>query len=148
MTLKYSPADGFVRLDLHLARLARSAAALGWKFDIERAREALDFSVKDCADALRIRLTLNESGEFACTSAPLAPDATQWTYAISPLRISSTDTLARHKTNWRDLYDSEHARLTKSLGCNEVIFLNAAKWRKAAAPTSSLRAMENFSRRR
>jgi para-aminobenzoate synthetase/4-amino-4-deoxychorismate lyase len=36
----------------------------------------------------------------------------------------SADALARHKTNWRDLYDSEFARLTKSLGCDEVIFLN------------------------
>jgi len=143
-TLKYSPAGGFARLELHLDRMKRSAAALGLKFAAQRARKAVDssfplplrerqknsqaeradFSVRGSADALRVRLTLNEMGVFACTSAPLADDEAQWTYAISPQRTLTTDALARHKTNWRDLYDREFARLTKSLGCNEVIFLN------------------------
>ncbi len=141
-TLKYSPAEGFVRGDLHLARMARSAEALGINFDAGKASRALDEilpppllvrrspkgedgrGATNNVDALRIRLTLNEYGEFASTSAPLSPDEASWTYAISPLRVSSADALARHKTNWRDLYDGEHARLTYALDCNEVIFLN------------------------
>ncbi len=118
-TLKFSPAEGFVRLPLHLDRVARSAAAFGIKFNIESARQALD-CVLPHADALRIRLTLNESGAFACTAAPLAPNPAHWTYAISPHRVSGGDVLARYKTNWRELYESEYARL----GRDEVVFLN------------------------
>ena len=71
---------------------------------------------------LRIRLTLDESGAFACTSAPLGETKPVWTYAISPHRARSTDALSRHKTNWRELYDGEHARLAPV--CDEVLFLN------------------------
>ena len=73
---------------------------------------------------LRIRLTLDESRKIACTCAPLGQAKPGWTYAISPRRVSSGDVLARHKTSWRDLYDGEHARLSKELGCDEVLFLN------------------------
>jgi para-aminobenzoate synthetase/4-amino-4-deoxychorismate lyase len=120
-TLKFTHAEGFVRLDLHLARMARSAETFGIRFDIERAGRALEAVAG--RDALRVRLTLSEYGEFACTSTPLAPNPESWTYTISPQKIVA-DALARHKTDWRDLYDSEFARLTKSLGCDEVIFLN------------------------
>ena len=122
-TLKYSPAEGFVRLPLHLDRVARSAAAFGIKFNIEHARHALDSilpAMGGNADELRVRLTLDESGAFACTAAPLAPNPEHWTYAISPHRVSGGDALARYKTNWRELYESEYARL----GCDEVVFLN------------------------
>jgi para-aminobenzoate synthetase/4-amino-4-deoxychorismate lyase len=117
-TLKFSPAEGFVRRDLHLARMARSAAALGIRFDIGQAKRALE-AVGGNGDVLRIRLTLSESGEFACAAMPLPPNPEFWTYTISPRKIIA-DALARHKTNWRDLYESEFARL----GCDEVIFLN------------------------
>ncbi len=32
--------------------------------------------------------------------------------------------LQRHKTNWRDLYEGEHARLTANGAADEVLFLN------------------------
>ncbi|MGC9954337.1 MAG: aminodeoxychorismate synthase component I [Rhizomicrobium sp.] len=140
-TLRFSPVAGFVRRHLHLARMARSAEMFGIKFDIEQANRALEAvlppplrgrqsaealarrrTVGGDNDALRIRLTLNESGEIACTAAPLGEAKATWTYVISPRRVSASDALARHKTNWRELYDSEHVRLSDS--CDEVIFLN------------------------
>ncbi len=122
-TLRWSPKEGFVRLDRHLARMWRSAEVFEMKFDTVRARKALDASLPPpCEEALRIRLTLNESGEFACTAVPLGEAKETWSYVISPHRVSSTDHLARHKTNWREMYDSEHARLAAV--CDEVLFLN------------------------
>ena len=159
-TMRWSPDEGFVRLDLHLARMKRSAEFFSITFDERRALETLHFvlpppcgevdpakrsevgsgggpsQVTDTAPHparharrpprkgavktdLRVRLTLNESGEFACTSAPLGEAKPAWTYTISPHRVSSTDALARHKTNWRDLYDGEHAP-----GCDEILYLN------------------------
>ncbi len=75
-------------------------------------------------EGLRVRLSLPEDGAFACTASPLSRPEAAWTYAISPRTVLSTDVLAQHKTNWRDLYDGEHARLSTMLGCHEVIFLN------------------------
>ena len=124
-TLRWSPDEGFSRLDLHLARMRRSAAFFGIAFDEAMARQALAVPPhKGEASAQRIRLTLSESGSFACTAAPLPAAKDAWTFAISPRRVCSTDALARHKTNWRELYDADHARLAAETACDEVIFLN------------------------
>jgi para-aminobenzoate synthetase/4-amino-4-deoxychorismate lyase len=122
-TLRFSPTEGFVRRDLHLARMARSAAAFGFAFDSETALRALHGAVAEPPSALRVRLTLSENGKLACTAMSLLQEEATWTYAISPQTICA-DALSRHKTNWRDFYESEFARLTKSSGCDEVVFLN------------------------
>ncbi|MEI9930822.1 MAG: aminotransferase class IV [Rhizomicrobium sp.] len=71
-----------------------------------------------------MRITLNEEGVFVRSATPLGKAPSRWTYAISPKRVQSGDLLARHKTNWRELWDSEAQRLTRETGCDEVIFLN------------------------
>jgi para-aminobenzoate synthetase/4-amino-4-deoxychorismate lyase len=124
-TLRYAPGEGFTRLERHLARMASSAPVFGLAFDRARALRNLQSAVFGAAGPMRVRLTLNEAGEFATTAAPL-PDAApaRWTYAISPERVTSTDLLLRHKTNWRELYEREHAGLAAQTGCDEVLFLN------------------------
>jgi branched-subunit amino acid aminotransferase/4-amino-4-deoxychorismate lyase len=77
-------------------------------------------TVNDEQGLLRVCLTLNEAGEFSCTSVPLGVAAKEWFFAISEKRVSSTDILLQHKTNWRELYESEYA----TCGADEVIFLN------------------------
>ena len=111
-TLRWSPGAGFVRLERHLDRMARSAAYFGIAFD--RARLALP---DGAGEDLRVRITLNEAGAFHVTAAPLGPPRSRWTYAISPLRVRSDDALARHKTNWRD-------HLEPLPGVDETLFLN------------------------
>ena len=113
-TLKWD--NGFVRLDRHLARMAASANVFGLAFDGTLARRALAGAVAGGAGALRVRLTLDESGVFAA-AAPLAANPSHWSYTLSPQRIDSADLLLRHKTSWRDLYDADHAG-------DEVLFLN------------------------
>jgi para-aminobenzoate synthetase/4-amino-4-deoxychorismate lyase len=117
-TLKFSPSDGFVRLPLHLERMACSARVFGMKFDERKALYVLDRAAGARTD-LRVRLNLNEAGEFACTAAPLAPNPERWRYAISSQRVSP-DALSRHKVSWRDLYEREFIRLA----CDEIVFLN------------------------
>jgi para-aminobenzoate synthetase / 4-amino-4-deoxychorismate lyase len=124
-TLRWSPSDGFVRLELHLARMKRSAEVFGIAFDKECARDVLANAVlRPPIDGgeKRIRLTLNEAGEFACAATPLADGKTTWSYVLSPNRVSSTDVLARHKTNWRDRYESDFSH--RAPACDEVVFLN------------------------
>ena len=112
--------EKFVRLDGHLARMENSARVFGMRFDGTLARAALASSVADKTGALRVRLTLDESGAHQATAHDLSSNPSYWTYAISPERTDSTDMLLRYKTSWRELYDSE----AKRLGTDEVIFLN------------------------
>jgi para-aminobenzoate synthetase/4-amino-4-deoxychorismate lyase len=117
-TLKF---DGdFVRLEAHLARMARSAKLFGLDFDPDRARKALDDAVAGQGGALRVRLTLDEQGLHQAASAPLVPNPPHWSYALSPECSQSGDELLRHKTSWRGLYEAEVARLKT----DEVIFRN------------------------
>ena len=110
----------FVRLDSHLDRMAGSAQLFGLAFDARAARRALADCVAGRDGPLRIRLTLDEAGLHKATAAALAPNPAHWRYAISAVRIDSSDLLLRHKTSWRDLYETEAVRHAT----DEVIFLN------------------------
>ena len=114
----------FVRLEKHLDRMQRSAAFLGLPFARDMAVLALKDAVGHAREVLRVRLTLDEAGAFACTTAPLGTAPARWSYALSPHRVASADQLLRHKTSWRDFYDGELTRLAKTSACDEVLFLN------------------------
>jgi para-aminobenzoate synthetase / 4-amino-4-deoxychorismate lyase len=113
-TLRWS--NGFMRLERHLDRMARSADVFGIAFDRARAVECLDAGVLGVAD-LRVRLSLNEEGRFHCAAAPLGPAERAWTWRIAPTRVYSGDALARHKTSRRD-------HLAVLPDADETIFLN------------------------
>jgi para-aminobenzoate synthetase/4-amino-4-deoxychorismate lyase len=112
--------NGFVRLDNHLARLEKSAAAFGIAFDATVTRAALEAAISGVPGPLRVRLALDQGGVPHVTTAPLPPNPPLWRFAISPHAVQSGDVLQQHKTSWRDLYDDESARL----GTDEVVFLN------------------------
>ena len=112
-TLRY---DGYyVRLARHLSRMAASARHFGIAFDEAAALAALESVVGE--GPLRVRLTLDEAGQFTATAAALPPNPPHWTYTIAPDRLDSADTLLHHKTDWRELYERKHDG-------DEVIFLN------------------------
>lgn len=112
--------NGFVRLDGHMKRMEGSAQALGLPYNSCTARIALQQAITGRTGPLRVRLTLNEEGHHHATAHELGGDPPHWTYTVSPERTDSGDALLRHKTNWRDLYESE----VKRLGTDEVIFCN------------------------
>ncbi|HEY4126341.1 MAG TPA: aminodeoxychorismate synthase component I [Rhizomicrobium sp.] len=123
-TLRHEPGKGFTHLELHLSRMQTSAETFAIPFDWAAALGALETAVASTDDMRRVRLTVNEAGEFTCTTAPLDEGAASWTYAISPHRVNSADILLRHKTNWREMYEEEHTRFARERNCDEVIFLN------------------------
>ena len=123
-TLRFAPGDGFVRRALHLARMERSATVLGLPFDRERGRAALDHAVRGCLASTRVRLILNETGEFHAETELISVSPSLWRYAISPYRVNSADSIVPHKTSRRRMYDRERARLVAETGCDEVLFLN------------------------
>ncbi|MBI1649391.1 aminodeoxychorismate synthase component I [Hyphomicrobium sulfonivorans] len=128
-TLLYDPAEGgFVLLERHLERLAKSASYFAYVHDEAAAREALDRAVEDAGSdkRLRVRLLLTEDGEVSVTTTPLAaaaPDATM-RFAVSSSRVDSNDLFLFHKTTRRELYDREWQEYADKLGTDEVIYLN------------------------
>jgi para-aminobenzoate synthetase/4-amino-4-deoxychorismate lyase len=112
--------NGFYRLDSHLARMNQSARVFGMPFDDAAARAALENSVAGKMGQWRVRLTLNEDGVHNATTHDLPYNPPHWTYVISPQRTDSRDMFLRHKTSWREPYESE----AKRLGTDEVVFLN------------------------
>lgn len=110
----------FPRLVLHRARMAASAAALGFPFDPDGFRAALPPAPGPAP--LRLRLTLDRAGRFDLTSAPLPPSAPVWRLAVAPERLDPDDPRLAHKTTDRALYDRTRAGLPQ--GIDEVLFLN------------------------
>ncbi len=108
-----------VRGERHLARLARSAARLGWECDVEAARAALLAGRKGPA---RLRLTLGRAGDLAVTEGPLVPLANPWQVGLARERLVAGDPWLGIKTTRRAVYDAARAALAE--GLDEVVFQN------------------------
>ena len=107
----------FARLPLHLARLHRAAARLGWP--CRGAAAALFAAVSGPA---RVRLTLDATGTFEVATAPLPSAALVWRIGLAGERLCSNEPWLSLKSTRRPAYD--HARATLPAGLDEVIFVN------------------------
>ena len=119
-TLGWRPGQGFGHLDRHLARLGRSAMALGICFDATAARTLIEGHVGE--EALRCRLTLDAQGRLELTSASLGAPTIDWTLAIAEERLLSDNIWLRYKTTRRAQYDQARAAMPK--GVDELLFRN------------------------
>ena len=117
-------AEHFYLLDLHLDRLAASAAYFNFPCDREAVTAQLKALAQTLAEApqYRIRLLLNPDGTTTLTATPFVPKPTGL-IRISAERTNSQDLFLRHKTTRRALYDREYARAIAD-GFDEVLFLN------------------------
>ena len=110
----------FLRLELHLARLAGSAARLGWRCDQDGVRQALQDAVSPTP--ARVRLTLDARGRFKVSIAAMPAPAMLWRVGLAAPRLSSSDPWLAIKSSNRAAYDA--ARATLPDGLDEVIFQN------------------------
>jgi 4-amino-4-deoxychorismate lyase len=121
-------ADGtFLRLDRHLARLKSSAGALGFAFNLRGIEHELD-RLHGRKGALRVRLQFSRDGTAVVTTEPFQPlaEGTVWTLRIAPVtRLDAGDTLLRHKTTRRSVYDHARAEYRKA-DADEVVLLNGS----------------------
>src|SRR3954454_9661847 len=119
--------DGYRWLDLHLARLARSAAALAFPLDHTRALACLMAHEETLAPSAqhKVRLKLDQQGKLHCASEPLAIPKIDapLTITVSAVRTDSANPLLAHKTTHRRMYDQEHHRARLN-GHADVLFLN------------------------
>ena len=109
-----------VRGDRHLARLAASAARLGWGCDTAAAQSAL---VAGRSSPARLRLTLDHTGRIDVTDGLLPPFAALWRVGMAAARLDAGDPWLTVKTTRRAVYDAARAALPA--GLDEVLFLNA-----------------------
>lgn len=99
----------------HIARLARSAFALGFAFDMVafesclwQAKGAIRKSVGMSATSreFRVRVDLSHNGQLQTTWAALPPLAERVGLIWAETRVSRDDPLLRHKTSARTVYDA------------------------------------------
>ena len=119
-TLRWDGAR-LVRGDRHLARLALSAAALGWGCDVQAARAAL---LAGRAGPARLRLTLDAAGRIEVQAAALLDVAVPWRLGLAAVPLDAGDPWLRVKSTRRAGYDAARAALPGAL--DEVVFQNAA----------------------
>ncbi len=114
------------RIDLHLARLAHGAQALGYPCDIAAAHRALQTAGQNMGQNLgqsaRLRLTLGAQGDIEVTASPLPPAKAVWHIGFAPQRLDSRDPFLQVKSTHRPAYDAARAALPA--GLDEVILLN------------------------
>ena len=124
-TLRWSAADGHVRADRHLGRLAASAAALGFAFDRDAAERELGrlaqaWTVED----RRVRLQLSRDGDLAITHQPApAPASRPLRVGLATGRLDAGDPFLRHKTTRRTVFEHAFAAAAAA-GLDEAILLN------------------------
>lgn len=126
-TMRWERGKGTILLEEHLDRLEDSARYFGFPCDRDRIAATLAAAGAGfAADACRVRLTLDEDGEaaVAATALPASEPKPVWRFALSPHANDPEDPFLYHKTTNRDLYDREHERAVRDLGCDEIVFLN------------------------
>lgn len=121
-TMRFEPATGILRLELHLERMKASAQAFEFEFDRHAARNRLHAATFHLDHDARIRLLASRSGMLAIEIGA-APAAAQdvWQVALAPLPVDSGDFRLRHKTSDRAFYDAARA----ASGAQEVLFIDA-----------------------
>ena len=113
--------DGQVALwPLHLERLLKGCATVGFPLDMERVRSVVKSLPR--GRVLRARLTVDAAGAMGMTHRPQPSDAAFWRVAISALRLDSSDPWLRIKTSHRPAYDRARAALPD--GVDEALLLN------------------------
>ena len=118
-TLAWDGAE-LLRLPLHLARLVRSAQALGWTCDLAQVEAALGRALP--ATPARLRLTLDAMGQAEVQTADLPARKSEWRVGLALARLSANDPWLGVKSSNRHAYDT--ARATLPTGLDEVIFQN------------------------
>ncbi len=121
-TMSFDPVEGLVRLDRHLARLAASAAELGFQFNRHDARNRLQAATFRTQMQARVRMRLGRSGALAVEVTPFPRlSHVPVNVAICDAPMAAADFRLRHKTSLRNAYDQ--ARLAS--GAAEVVFVDA-----------------------
>jgi len=127
-TLRWSAQTGFLRLDLHLERLTRSARALGFSFDLAstQARLTLLAGTFTDSDDRRVRLELRRNGHLEIAAPILAAEPSRHlSVVVAAERMDAGDPFLAHKTTQRRRFEAAAAAALEHKA-DDAIFLNRA----------------------
>ena len=116
--------DGrYVRLDLHLDRLATSAEQLNYRFDRAQIVEQMLAFAGSFREPRRVRLTLARNGETDLTASSVLAWRARLNLCFAAERTWAQDSFLAHKTTYRPIYDRgiHHAQ---EMGYDETIYAN------------------------
>jgi para-aminobenzoate synthetase/4-amino-4-deoxychorismate lyase len=126
-TFRWSAGQGFVRLPLHLDRLAASAAQLGFEFDraaLERELAARHGAWAGRGEDLRVRALLARTGVVTITQEALAAQPSRrLRIGVAEHRLDAGDPFLRHKTTRRDAHEQAFTKAAGQ-GLDEALLLN------------------------
>jgi para-aminobenzoate synthetase/4-amino-4-deoxychorismate lyase len=130
-TMLHSPGHGIQHLELHLARLQRSALSLGFAFDRESLLAHMQQATGDFPPdrPARVRLALARDGRITLTHATLpalpALSSGGVELLLHPEPLPLHNPLAAHKTTRRAHYDAA-VQAAERLGAFDSLFFNTA----------------------
>ncbi|MBM4142166.1 MAG: aminodeoxychorismate synthase component I [Lentisphaerae bacterium] len=125
-TMLWDGSAGYFLLDLHLRRLARSAAYFGFACDEARLRGTLERQGRASGAArCRVRLRLAADGGVAVEATPLPAGEMRapWKVALAPAPVDRADRLLYHKTTFRAVYERARA---SAADADDVLLWNSA----------------------
>lgn len=122
-TLRWDPKTGFIFLEEHLARLEKTAHALGFPIDLSEVQDRLMSQPWESPQRVRLLVGTEVAIEsvpiqFPFESAP--PQETSLKIAISDVQVDSENLWLQHKTTLRRLYENALRRTT----ADDVILTN------------------------
>lgn len=125
-TLRWQPDGGFVRLGLHMQRLAQSAAYFSFTFDEDAVRRQLTETAAYLPGTApqRVRLLLGQGGAVSVCAEPMQDMTLPVKLCLSSVRVDADDVLRHHKTTARDVYVAA-LHEARARGCDEAILQNA-----------------------
>jgi para-aminobenzoate synthetase/4-amino-4-deoxychorismate lyase len=126
-TMRFAPDSGIALLELHLARMKRSAEILGFAFDRHAVRNQIQALCFELDAPARLRLLVARSGASALEAAPLpaplpAPLDKPVKVTALPHPIDPGDWRLMHKTSDRGFYDDALAA-AHSMGAAEAVLV-------------------------
>ncbi|MBD2843005.1 aminodeoxychorismate synthase component I [Erythrobacter rubeus] len=105
-TMEFNPEIGIALLELHLARMKKSASALGFEFDRHAARNQIQALCFELDQPAKLRLLLSRSGATALETAPMPTPLTDPVSVIAlPNPLDPSDWRLSHKTSDRGFYE-------------------------------------------
>ena len=121
-TMRWTPTEGFVLLEQHLARLKASAVYFSWPLEVEKVRRQLaEAAARWPAVAQRVRLVVRADGEAVVRGAELEPLRNPYRVALASGPVSSSDSFLYHKTTQRQVYAQALAQAPE---CDDVLLWN------------------------
>jgi len=134
-TMRFQPGKGIELLDLHLERLAASAAYFGFgaREAANEAKTSIEEGVRSeviaRCEALpprphRIRVLLARDGCIRIESQPFEADRHAWRIAIARAPLPSTDVFLFHKTTNRSAYERARTSVPEGVEADEMLLVN------------------------